>query len=246
MKSAWFAVLGIAMGLMLIGTMLVPDAQLFRDPTMARIMFTHVPCAMICSGFLIASAWHGFKVLKNYNDTSATKLHAAVELGSLFAALTMVTGILFSKIMWGEYWHGDPRQVSFLIVLFIYGGLLALRAAFPDPIRRDRNTASYALAAILPSIFLTFVYPRLKAVQQQSFHPSNTIVEGQMDIFYSVGLYGSLVLIAIIAIVVFKLRVRTELLARKLENHGNLETHSGDSASPRMVRPVAVSPEHLD
>ena len=242
MKASSHIALGIAVAAMLVYNMMVPNGAGFQDPFLARIMFTHVPSAMICSILFILSAWHGFKLLKNYNDSSSAKMHAHAELGLLFAALTMVTGMMFSQVQWGQWWHGDPRQVSFLLVLFLYGSLIALRSAYPDQVRRDRNTAWYAIAALLPGIFLTFVYPRLKFVEQTSLHPTNTIVENQLDIYYKIGLYGSLVILSFIVAQVFKLRVKTELQSRTLENYGNNQTDSRRSATSGVVRPVAVSP----
>ena len=242
-KSLSHFVLGIGISIILVYQKLVPDAALFREPYFARIMFTHVPCAMLCSAYFIICAWHGFQTLRKYNNVSAAKLHASSELAALYAALTMATGIVFSKYQWGEWWHNDPKQVSFLIVLFLYVSLIALRGAYNDEIRRDRNTAGYALALLLPGIFLTFVYPRLKFVEQQTFHPNNTIPEGQLDLAYSIGLYGTLLGLAFLSAFVFKLRVKTELQLREIANYGPNETDRRRSPSHGVVRPVAI-PSH--
>lgn len=240
MKSVSLAVLGVAMAAMLVFSMLVPNGAGFQDPFLARIMFTHVPCAMICSVLFLVSAWHGVATLRRYDDSSAAKMHAAAELAAIFAALTMVTGMMFSQVQWGAFWHNDPRQVSFLVVLFIYGGMIALRGAYQDPIRRDRNTAWYAVGALLPALFFTFVYPRLKFVEQQSLHPTNTIAENQLDIYYKIGLYGSLAVLAWLTAVLFRLRTQTELQARILEDYGNDQIGGGNPARAGVVRPVAL------
>ncbi|MFM9872153.1 MAG: cytochrome c biogenesis protein CcsA [Fimbriimonadaceae bacterium] len=238
MKASSQIALGLAVTLMLAYNMWVPNGAGFQNPFLARIMFTHLPSALICSVLFIMSAWYGIKTVKNYNDASSVKLHASAELGLLFAALTMITGIIFSKVQWGEYWHGDPRQVSFLMVLFLYGAMIALRSAYADQIRRDRNTAWYSIGALLPGMFLTFVFPRLVP----TLHPNDTIVNDKLDIYYKIGLYGSVLILSFVVAAVFKLRVKTELQARKLENHGNNQTRSGDPTSSGVVRPVALSP----
>lgn len=242
MKALSQSILGVAVVAMLLYNMWVPNGAGFQDPFLARIMFTHLPSALICSVLFIMSAWYGFKTLKDYNSESAVKLHATAELGLLFAIFTMVTGIIFSKIQWGEWWHGDPRQVSFLIVLFLYGSLIALRSAYPDQIRRDRNTAAYSLSLLIPGMFLIFVYPRLNFVKQQTLHPNDTIIQDQLDIYYKIGLYGSVLVLSFVVAAIFKLRVKTELQARKLENHGNYQTRSSNPTDSGVVRPVALSP----
>ena len=102
---------------------------------------------------------------------TTTSPQAAVRLGLLFAVLTLVTGSLFAKIMWGSYWNWDPRESSYLLLVFLYGAYLFLRAAVDDPERRARIGAAYALFAAVLMPFLVFVAPRVTA----SLHPQTVI-----------------------------------------------------------------------
>lgn len=244
MKQFSHALLGLAVSGMLIFTFLVPDAQLFMEPSLARILFTHVPCAFISSIFIVSSAVFAGIYVRKGTDLAATRMHASIELGTIFASLTMVTGILFSKIQWGAWWHNDPRQISFLIVLFLYAALMVLRGAYTDRGRRDRSTAWLSISLVMPAIFLMFVFPRLKFVEQKSFHPTRTIPDGQLDFAYSFGLWGTLIVLGWVALVIFSLRKRVELAERALDdNYGHDETGSRGSAADGVVRPVAVSPQ---
>ncbi len=48
--------------------------------------------------------------------------------------------------MWGTWWEwGDPRLTSELIMLFLYFGYMALRAAIDDTQKADRASAVLAL-----------------------------------------------------------------------------------------------------
>ncbi len=48
--------------------------------------------------------------------------------------------------MWGTWWEwGDPRLTSELIMLFLYFGYMALRAAIDDTAKADRASAVLAL-----------------------------------------------------------------------------------------------------
>lgn len=222
----------------------VPDARGFRDPAMARIMFTHVPSAVAASAFFFIAAWAGLQVLGKGRELHRARLHASVELGALFAVFTMATGILFSRVQWGEWWHNDPRQTSFLIVLLGYLALLGLRGAFTDLEKRDKTTAAYAAALLLPAMFLIFVYPRLPHVAQQSLHPSTTIPRGELDLANQIGLWGNGAALLLIAFFIYGLRVRQELHSRALENlDDNLSDSHHDSPDSRVRRPVAVRRE---
>jgi heme exporter protein C len=57
-----------------------------------------------------------------------------------------MTGSIWGRPMWGTWWEwGDPRLTSELILLFLYFGYMALRAAIDDPTRADRASAVLAL-----------------------------------------------------------------------------------------------------
>jgi hypothetical protein len=118
----------------------------------SRIVFFHVPCAWTATlAFLVAAAYSlAYLVRRNpWHDDMAV---SAVRLGLLFAVLALVTGSLFAKIMWGSYWNWDPRESSCLLLIFLYGAYLFLRAAVEDPERRAPMAAAYALfAAVLIS-----------------------------------------------------------------------------------------------
>ena len=52
------------------------------------------------------------------------------SIGITFTLITLVTGSLWGKPIWGTYWVWDARLTSFLILLFIYMGLIFLEKAF--------------------------------------------------------------------------------------------------------------------
>ena len=154
-----------------------PAAFLWPEPAegflgeSSRIVFFHVPCAWTSAlAFLVAA---GFSVayLARRNPWHDDVAAAAVKLGLLFAVLALVTGSLFAKIMWGSYWNWDPRESSFLLLIFLYAAYLFLRAAIEDPERRARMSAAYALFAAVLMPFLVFVAPRVTA----SLHPQTVI-----------------------------------------------------------------------
>ena len=137
----------------------------------SRIVFFHVPCAWTAAlAFLVAAAY-SLAYLLSRNPRFDQVAHAAVRLGLLFAALTLVTGSLFARIMWGSFWNWDPRESSYLLLLFLYGAYLFLRAAVDDPERRARIAAAYALFAMVLMPFLVFVAPRVT----ESLHPQTVI-----------------------------------------------------------------------
>jgi heme exporter protein C len=51
--------------------------------------------------------------------------------------------------MWGTWWVWDARLTSELILLFLYLGYIALRAAIEDPQRADRASAVLAIVGVV-------------------------------------------------------------------------------------------------
>jgi heme exporter protein C len=137
----------------------------------SRIVFFHVPCAWTSALAFLVAAGYSAAYLARRNPRHDDVAAGAVKLGLLFAVLALVTGALFAKIMWGAYWNWDPRESSFLLLIFLYGAYLFLRAAVEDPDRRARMSAAYALFAAVLMPFLFFVAPRVTS----SLHPQTVI-----------------------------------------------------------------------
>ena len=137
----------------------------------SRIVFFHVPCAWTSALAFLVAAGFSAAYLAHRNPRHDDVAAAAIRLGLLFAVLALVTGSLFAKIMWGSYWNWDPRESSFLLLIFLYAACLFLRAAVEDPERRARMSAAYSLFAAVLMPFLFFVAPRVTA----SLHPQTVI-----------------------------------------------------------------------
>jgi heme exporter protein C len=137
----------------------------------SRIVFFHVPCAWTSSLAFVIAAVYSLAYLMKRNPWYDDLATSAVKIGLLFGVLTLITGSLFASVMWGTWWNWDPRESSYLLLVFLYAAYLFLRAAIDDPERRARIAAAYALfgAVIMP--FLVFVAPRVTA----SLHPQTVI-----------------------------------------------------------------------
>jgi heme exporter protein C len=74
---------------------------------------------------------------------------ALAPTGALFCFLSLWTGALWGKPMWGAWWVWDARLTSELILLFLYLGYIALTRAIDDPRRSDRAGAVVALVGVV-------------------------------------------------------------------------------------------------
>ena len=74
---------------------------------------------------------------------------AIAPSGALFTFLALWTGALWGRPTWGTWWVWDARLTSELILLFLYGGFIALQSAIDDPRRADRASAVLALVGVV-------------------------------------------------------------------------------------------------
>ena len=111
-----------------------------------RIIYVHVPAAylsMLAYSAMAISA--GIGLIWRMKLAHAVAAGAA-PLGAWFTFLALATGSIWGRPMWGTWWEwGDPRLTSELIMLFLYFGYMALRAAIDDTHKADRASAVLAL-----------------------------------------------------------------------------------------------------
>jgi heme exporter protein C len=137
-----FAALGLWVGLFVAPT----DAQQGEG---YRIIFVHVPASwMSMFIYLVMAFWAAVGLAFNIR-LAAMMAKALAPTGALFAALSLVTGSLWGKPMWGTWWVWDARLTSELILLFLYLGFIALQAAIDDPRRADKAGAVLALVGVI-------------------------------------------------------------------------------------------------
>jgi heme exporter protein C len=164
---AWILWLWIA--LMIVGAFAwAPLAQDFIGES-SRILFFHVPMAWTAFvGFMAAGVWSARYLWFGRNVRHDQAAHTAVSLGLVFCVLATVSGAMWAKVMWGEYWNWDPRQLSIVMAMLFYMAYLTLRSAVADPQTGRRLAAAYALLGLAVAPFLFFVLPRMSGF---TLHP---------------------------------------------------------------------------
>jgi|TARA_A100001388_G_scaffold264415_1_gene235666 heme exporter protein C len=110
-----------------------------------RILFVHVPSAILSELIYIFLAINGFIYLVWRTKISAIFLNAAISIGLIFTALVLVTGSIWGKPTWGTYWVWDARITSTFILLIQYVGLLALRSSFSSHQTADQILSIIAI-----------------------------------------------------------------------------------------------------
>lgn len=145
----WFVILAVLFGIagLYIGMLVAPTD--FQQGEGYRIIFIHVPTSWLSMFiYLVMAFWAAIGLAFN-TRLSGMMARALAPTGALMAFLSLWTGALWGKPMWGTWWVWDARLTSELILLFLYIGYLALVAAIDDPRRADKAGGILLLVGVV-------------------------------------------------------------------------------------------------
>ncbi len=206
---AWPAAILFAVGLYL-GFFVAPT-----DVTQGeayRIIYIHVPVSILSMFIYLIMAGYAALGLIFNSRLSFMMASALVPTGALFTFLSLWTGALWGKPMWGAWWVWDARLTSELILLFLYLGFIALHSAIDDPRRADRAAA---LLAIIGSVNVPIIYFSVQWWNTLHQGASIKFTGTSMHIVMQQALFTVLLACWLYAIAVALVRVRSIILERE-------------------------------
>jgi len=153
---AWGAGILTVLGLYIAFFMAPTD---FQQGEAYRVIFIHVPAAwMSMFIYIIMAFWSAVGLAWN-TRLSFMMSRALAPTGAVFAFLSLWSGALWGKPMWGAWWVWDARLTSSLILFFLYVGIMALWSAIDDRRRSDR---AGALLILVGAINVPIIYFSVK------------------------------------------------------------------------------------
>ena len=177
-----------------------------------RIIFIHVPASILSMIIYLVMAGYAALGLIFNTRLSSMMATALAPTGALFAFISLWTGALWGKPMWGAWWVWDARLTSELILLFLYLGFISLQASIEDPRRADR---AGALLAIVGSVNVPIIY--FSVQWWNTLHQGSTVkLSGtSMHIAMQQAMFTMLAALWLYVIAVALLRVRSIILERE-------------------------------
>lgn len=114
-----------------------------------RLMYIHVPTAVVAFlAFFVTAAGSALWLWKKSRWWDLVAASSA-EIGVIFTALTLVTGMVWGRPIWGVYWTWDARLTSTALLLLLFLGYLAIRRVPAEPEVRNRRAAFAGLIAVV-------------------------------------------------------------------------------------------------
>jgi len=116
----------------------------------ARIMFIHVPAAWLSMAGYAGLAVSSFVWFIWRHELADMAARAIAPVGAAYTAICLATGSIWGKPMWGTWWQWeDPRMTAVLVLLFLYLGYMAIRAAMDTRQKAARAGAILAMVGII-------------------------------------------------------------------------------------------------
>ena len=121
----------------------------YQQGDTVRIIYIHVPAAWLALFGYVGLGLCGLFYIVWRHPLADIAARAIAPVGAVFALLTLITGALWGKPMWGAWWVWDARLTSMLILFFFYLGVIALANGFDRPERGSRPAALLAMVGVI-------------------------------------------------------------------------------------------------
>lgn len=128
----------------------------YQQGETVRIMYIHVPSAMMTTGLYAFMALASAAALVWKHPLGSLAAKAAAPIGAAFCFITLATGSLWGRPMWGTWWEWDGRMTSVLVQFFLYLGYMAIWQAFADKQRAANAAAILALVGVINLVIIRF------------------------------------------------------------------------------------------
>ncbi len=209
--------------LVVIGMMVSIWAALIYAPTDAlqgdvqRIFYFHVPVSLVAylAFFVVfvASVLYLWRGEERWDSLA----RASAEIGTVFTTLTLISGSLWGRPIWGTWWVWDARLTTSLILWFVYIAYLLLR------MYTGRSAGGARAAAVLGIIgFVGVPINYLSVNWWNTLHPAQVVPLGgtpqlppQMLLAFMISLVTFVLLFAFLLLQVYRLE-RMQTTVRQL------------------------------
>ena len=121
----------------------------YQQGDAVRIMYVHVPSAWLASFLYFSLAISCVFYLVWKHPLADLVSSSIAPIGALFSVLTLVTGSLWGKPMWGTWWVWDARLTSMLVLFFFYLGYILLSNAFERKIDGSKTASVLAIVGLI-------------------------------------------------------------------------------------------------
>ena len=121
----------------------------YQQGETVRIMDVHVPAAWMARFVYTVMALASAVAAIFRHPLADVAAKTAAPIGAVFCFLSLATGSLWGKPMWGAWWVWDARLTSMFVLMLLYIGYMAIWAAIEEPHRAAMVARVVALVGFI-------------------------------------------------------------------------------------------------
>ncbi|WP_342267855.1 heme ABC transporter permease [Candidatus Tisiphia endosymbiont of Empis tessellata] len=207
----------VIMGLGLYQALIVSPPD-YQQGDMVRIMYVHVPASWMALGIYTFMAICSLSNLVWKTKMSFLMAVASSPIGAVFCMISMVTGALWGKPIWGTWWVWDARLTSMFVLFLLYLSYIVVVNSGDRISRTEKPASVIALIGFINVPIVKFSVNIWYSLHQ----PASVLRLGSPTIDNSMLLPLVLMLISAILYFLLVLGLRTCVLITKFKEYDNL------------------------
>lgn len=134
-----------------------------------RNLFFHVPIWFAMMFMAAMSVFYSFRYLRKNNINDDLIAENYNKLAVLLGFLGLITGSMWARFTWGDWWVFDIKLNGAAMTVLIYVAYLVLRSSISDEIQKAKISSAYSIFAFFMMILFVMIVPRI----YDSLHPGN-------------------------------------------------------------------------
>lgn len=193
---------------------LVTAPQDYQQGETVRIMYVHVPASWMALFVYTVMALASAVAVIFRHPLADVAAKTAAPIGAVFCFLSLATGSLWGKPMWGAWWVWDARLTSMFVLMLLYIGYMAIWAAIDEPHRAAMVARIVALVGVVNVPIVKFSVDWWNSLHQPAsvFRMDGPTIHGSMLWpLLVMGLAYSFLFLALHLV-----SIRAEIAARKI------------------------------
>jgi heme exporter protein C len=173
---------------------------------LARMFYVHVPSVIVAYTAFLGTMVAAVGFLKTRNLRWDRWAGTLAEVGVVLLGITLVSGMIWAKPVWGVWWTWDARLTLTALLFFVYLGYLGVRRSIVDPEVRAARSAVLGVVAValIPIVHFSVTWWR-------TLHQPPTLLrpgEIQMDAPLVFAFIVSMIAFLLVSVALFRARLQ--------------------------------------
>ena len=182
-----------------------------------RIIYIHVPSAMLAQSCYLALGISGIVSLVWQMKMAPIFIKSVAPIGAVMAIIALLSGAIWGKPTWGTWWVWDARLTSVLVLFILYMGVIAIQNSFDDTRLSDKAAVVISVVGLINLPIIKYSVDWWNTLHQPaSINILSTSTAIHTSMLIPLGIMTAA--FALFSLLIFLMKYNTELI--KVKNKG--------------------------